>query len=299
MELQSLSLSDRELFQEFLKLKEHELSVYTFINIYIWRGLFDIGWKIIDGNLCVFFKDRLSCFLYLPPLGARISRAAIEDSFKLMDKLNKNPAVSRIENLEAGESVALEKLGYRIAEKPGEYLYLRNNLAGLSGGDYKSKRAAVNFFTKHYRAEYLEFSPGHKDDCLRLYKLWARGRSSTSIDPVYRGMLKDGLLCLGTLLKDYHKLGAIARVVEIDGKIKAFTAGFELNPRIFCVLYEFADLDFKGSSQFIFRQLCREMKEYTFINSMDDSGLESLKKVKGSYHPLKIIPAFIADRKNG
>jgi uncharacterized protein len=298
MKLQSLSLADRELFQEFLGLKEHELSVYTFVNIYIWRRLFDIGWKIIDDNLCVFFRDRLSCFLYLPPLGLRLSPAAIEESFKLMDKLNKNPAISRIENLEAVEAGFLGKLGYRIAEKPGEYLYLRDSLAGLSGGSYKSKRAAVNFFTKHYKAGYLEFSPRHREGCLKLYKLWASGRSSTNIDPVYRGMLKDGLLCLGTLLRDYRKLGVAARVVEINGKIEAFTAGFALNPRIFCVLYEFADLSFKGSSQFIFRRLCREMEEYSFINSMDDSGLESLRKVKESYHPLKIIPSFIADRKN-
>ena len=67
MRSRRISLADQKLFQEFLGLKHHELSVYTFANIYIWRGLFDISWEVIDGNLCVFFRDKFNCFLYLPP----------------------------------------------------------------------------------------------------------------------------------------------------------------------------------------------------------------------------------------
>jgi len=299
MKLQRLSLADWELFKGFFSRQPHELSVYTFANIDIWRGLFDISWSIVDDNLCVFFQDKTGCFLYFLPLGKRLSPRAIEESFRLMDGVNKNPAVSRIENVEAQDAAILEKWGYRIAPKPGEYLCLSKALAELKGDNFKSKRAAVNFFTKHYEPRYKEFFPGDKEECLALYKLWSSERSTAKLDPVYRGMLKDNLICLETLFSDYEKLGLAGRVVEVNGRIKAFSAGFEINPETFCVLYEFADLSVKGLSQYIFQRFCQESVKYKYINIMDDSGLENLKIVKVSYRPLRLIPAFIADRKNG
>jgi uncharacterized protein len=299
MGFQSLSLADRGLFEEFLGLRAHELSVYSFANIYIWRSLFDIRWQIIDNNLCVFFLDRHSCFLYLPPLGVNLSPQAAEEAFKFMDSRNKNCAVSRLENVEEKDAAFLKDLGYRISSKSGEYLCLRNSLVGLKGDGFKAKRACVNFFLKHYEHRYLEFSPAMKRDCLGLYELWAGERSLANSDKVYRGMLKDGFFCLKEILAGYSKLGLVARVAEINGKIKAFTAGFQISPETFCVLCEFADLSVKGISQYIFRSFCQELKDYKYINIMDDSGLKNLKAVKESYRPARLIPAFIADRKNG
>ncbi|MCX5708707.1 MAG: hypothetical protein NTY14_07070 [Candidatus Omnitrophica bacterium] len=132
-----------------------------------------------------------------------------------------------------------------------------------------------------------------------MYKLWAQERSSGNNDTVYKGMLNDGLLCLEGIFEPFAELGLKARVVQIDGKIKAFTVGFEMSPGTFCILYEFADLSVKGVSQYIFRRFCQELEAYKYINIMDDSGLKNLKAVKESYRPLRLIPAFIADRKNG
>ena len=298
MGFQSLSIADRDLFQKFLGLEAHELSVYSFVNIYIWRSLFDIQWKIIDENLCVFFQDQTGCFLYLPPFGQNLSPKAAREAFKVMDKRNKNRAVSRLENIEEKDAIVLKGLGYRISPKPGEYLCSRKTLAGLIGDNFKAKRSCVNYFSKHYEYRYLEFSPRLKKDCLKLYELWARERSLASKDALYKGMLKDGLLCLQGLFRDYGKLGLEARVVEVNGSIKAFTAGFKISPETFCVLYEFADLSVKGLSQYIFRMFCRELENFKYINIMDDSGLENLKAVKESYRPLRLISAFIADREN-
>ncbi len=299
MGFQRLSLADQALFQEYLGLQPHELSVYRFANIYIWRGLYDIQWQVIDKNLCVFFEDRTGCFLYLPPLGEKTSPKATSEAFKIMDSRNRNPAVSRLENVEEQDAAGLKEAGYRISPKSGEYLCSRNSLAGLRGDHFKSKRACVNYFSKHYEYRYLDYSRSLKKECLDLYRLWAEKRSQANSDRVYAGMLKDGLICLEEALGNYSDLGLEAGVVEISGKIKAFTAGFRINPETFCVLYEFADLSIKGLSQYIFRRFCQEMEKYKYVNIMDDSGLESLKAVKESYRPLRLIPAFIAGRENG
>jgi uncharacterized protein len=294
-----LTLADRGVFREFLALRPHELSVYSFANIYIWQGIFDISWNICDSNLCVFFEDRVGRFLYLAPLGEKISLKALESSFELMDARNKNSSVSRVENVEAAAVGVLEKLGYRLRDKPGEYLCSRKSLSELKGDGYKSKRAVINFFIKHYSARFREYLAADRQACLELYRFWSRERSSASSDPVYRGMLEDNFTCLEKVLADFRDLDLTARVIEMEGGIKAFTAGFKINPGTFCILYEFADRSIKGLSQFIFRRFCQELEGYKYINIMDDSGLKNLKSVKESYRPLKLIPAFIADRKNG
>lgn len=315
MKLRKISLKDKALLDKYLRLSRHELSAYAFENIYIWKKLFDIRWAIIQESLCVFFQDRLGCFLYLTPQAKTIRPAVIPGVFKIMDGLNKNPAVSRIENVEEKDKLFYKNLGYEVKEKFVDYLCKREDLTRLKGNKFKSKRACVNFFLKHYKFEYLPFKLKDKSACLQLYGLWMKGRQAKNNEPIYQGMLKDSRTCLRVLLDDYGKLNFLGRVVKIKDKTKVFTPlenpvpleksfltgftfGFELNPETFCILYEITDLNIKGLSQFIFWQFCRELKKYKYINIMDDSGLENLKKVKLSYHPFRLIPAYIVTRKN-
>jgi hypothetical protein len=298
MKLNKLSLKDRRLFIKMLSLTTRELSVYTFENIYIWHRLFDICWAKIEDNLCLFFKDKIGCFLYLPPLGERIKPEVILESFKIMDKFNKNQAVSRIENVEAKDSLFYRRLGYKSVFKSYDYLCQRASLVELRGDSFKSKRACINYFTKNYKSQYLEFIPEYSGDCVNLYRKWMKDRQIQNKDPIYRGMLLDNLSCLQILLNDYKNLNLVGRLIKVDNQVKGFSFGFQLNKDTFCILFEIADLSFKGLSQYIFRQFCAEVKKYKYINIMDDLGLENLKTVKMSYRPVKLIPSYIITRKD-
>ncbi|MDD5729846.1 MAG: phosphatidylglycerol lysyltransferase domain-containing protein [Candidatus Omnitrophica bacterium] len=297
MNLRQISLNDKRKFREFLGLKEHRLSVYSFENIYIWKGLFEVSWAVIRESLCVFFRDKLGCFVYLEPLSGNGGPQAAGEAFKIMDKFNRNKDISRLENIEEDSVGRYLDSGYACVPKFEEYVCDRKELAGLQGNPFKSKRAAFNYFIKHYKFEYLPFSAAHKDGCLRLYAEWAGSRTVLAQDPVYKGMQEDSLKSLEILLSDFNKLDVAGRLVKIDGKIKAFTFGFALGRDTFCVLYEITDLSIKGLSQFIFRNFCEELKDYRYINIMDDSGLENLKKVKLSYHPVKLVPSYIVKRR--
>lgn len=298
MRLHRLSLKDKQLFDKFLRLTPHGLSVYAFENIYIWEKLFDIYWTVIDDNLCIFFKDKIGSFMYTPPLGRQIKPQVIEKTFGIMDRFNKNKEISRIENVETKTLGFYQDLGYECIDKPGDYLCKRIDLVQLKGNKFKSKRACLNYFIKHYQFDYLPFSSRYKNDCLRLYELWSQERKDKIKNTVYQEMLGDSRNCLKALLNNYGNLDFIGRMVKIDRKLKAFTFGFKLNPQTFCILYEITDLSIKGLAQFIFQQFCSELKDYKYINIMDDSGLENLKKVKLSYHPVRLISNYIARRKN-
>jgi len=297
MELNTLAIKDKKLFDKFLNLEAHQLSTYAFENIYIWKGLFDIKWLILQDSLCVFFQDKIGCFLYLAPLSRNKKPEVIKKIFQIMDRFNKNKDISRIENIEEESLPFYENLGYICQNKSYDYLCLRSDLTQLRGNKFKSKRACFNYFIKHYEFQYLPFSLKYRDECLGLYDSWVKERKMKNQNRIYQFMLEDSRRALKNALDNYSDLNFIGRLIKIDKKIKAFTFGFKLNQDTFSILYEITDLSIKGISQFIFRRFSSELEGYKYINIMDDSGLENLKKVKLSYQPVKLIPAYIVTRR--
>jgi hypothetical protein len=297
MEPNKLKNQDIKIFNKFLSLKKHSLSNYAFVNILIWKDLFEILWKIIDNNLCLFFKDELATFMYLPPLGRKQSANLIEKCFKVIDDLNQNKGFSRVENVEEEDLSLFRSLGYKILFKSNEYIYQRDNLVSLRGNRFKSKRGAYNYFVNHHRFSYQPLDP-HQDaaECLDLCHNWIIERKMANQDILYRQMLEDSFNSQRVAFDNYNQLSLLGRTVKISGGIKGYTLGFELNQDIFCVLFEITDRAIKGASQFIFKRFSSELEDYKYINVMDDSGLDNLKEVKLSYHPFKIIPNYTIQR---
>ncbi len=298
MKKNQLKLKDRSLFDEFISASAHELSSYSFANIYIWNRLYNIFWEMFDANLCVFFQDRLGCFMNIAPLGKYLSPKALSRSFALMDKLNRNTDISRIENIEQDQLLFFKGQGFDCAHRGNDYIYSRLQLEQLCGSGFKSKRSSVNYFTKNYSYRYLHFSKKYAGECLKLYRKWKNTRKTQGREPHYAWMLEDSLGCFKNALGLYNKLGIEGRVVLVEGELKGFTFGYRLNSDTFVILFEIADPEIKGLAQFIFREFPAELKNYKFINAMDDSGLENLKKVKLSYHPVRLAPAYCANRRN-
>ena len=215
-----------------------------------------------------------------------------------MDEFNLNKQVSRIENVEAGYLWFYQKSGYAYYAKPGDYLCKRSDIADLKGNRFKSQRACYNYFIKHYEFEFRPYLLKDIDACLGLYEQWAEARKRKYSLAFYQQMLKDNFLCQAVAMKNFFRLGLIGYVIEIKGKIAGYTFGFSINPGMFCILSEICDLAYRGISQFIFSQFCQRLSGYEYINIMDDSGLENLRKVKLSYHPLRIVPNYIIKRKD-
>jgi hypothetical protein len=297
MRLNKISLKDKALFEKYLALRPHQLSVYSFANIYIWKSFFDISWVVIDDSLCVFFKDKIGSFLYLPPLGLKESPSVISEIFKFLDKENKNLEFSHIENVESQDLEFYKDLGFDCVLKSHDYICNSQDLALLEGNNFKSKRASCNYFSKHFDYTFDKLSLKDVRDCLKLYSVWAKQRQVDNRDKIYLGMLEDSRVTLKEAFSKYRELGFRGIRVKVDNKIRGFTFGFALNKDTFCILFEITDLSIKGLAQFIFREFSRELKDYRYINIMDDSGLDNLKEVKLSYHPKMQVPAYIIRRR--
>ncbi len=270
-----------------------ELSRYAFAPHYIWRNFFDFYWTIIDDQLCLFVNQDGDYFMPILPMGRSLNQRVIHRAYGFTLEANRAKQIARIENVPANLIPSLQEMGFHAVQKETEYLYQTDALIQLKGDRYKSKRAAYNALIRNYPDAQLQpYQPAHLADCLALYESWQQERDAQSNDEIYRAMLEDSWHSHRTGLMNHEKLGLVGRVVFIDGLLKGYTFGYPLNSEIFCILFEVTDLRIKGLAQFLFREFCREQTTYQWINTMDDSGLDNLKRVKLSYRPAKQLASY-------
>ncbi|MCM8783751.1 MAG: phosphatidylglycerol lysyltransferase domain-containing protein [Candidatus Omnitrophica bacterium] len=276
--LKMISLKDKELFNKFLTEDGKNFS-YAFEYLYSWRNIAYLLWEVVDNNLLVFCKQGESSFLILPPLGKTISPQAINFGKSF---LGKN---MRIDNVTVHYSDFFKQNNFKLKCVNLEYIYESLKIAELKGDGFKSQRCAYNYFHKNYPAKIRELTSKDGSECLKLYELWTGDRLKKYKSEHYRLLIEDNFFAQRRLLSDYELLDLEGIVLEIGGEIKGYSFGYPLDQDNFCIFAEVVDFRFKGIAQYMFSEFCRRLKNFKFINTMDDSGLENIRKTKLSYRP--------------
>lgn len=309
---------DRARFEAACANLETPLAAYAFAPHYIWRDLFAFSWAEIAGHFCLFAEYADGIYMPLPPLPAaagmrreaigertessplplapRPSPAALAACFEFMAARNHGSAVSRIENVPEAWGERLVAMGYRLAKKDPDYLYRTKDLVELAGGRYKSQRAACNRVLREHRCELVPYRPEHREACLALFQRWRQQQAERPVGDMARLLLRDAESAHHQALTHAENLGLAGRVAFVEGEIRAYTFGYVRSRSVFCVLLEVADRTVTGLAQYVFREFCREAADrgFEFINTMDDSGLPQLAVSKRAYHPIRLVPSFIA-----
>jgi hypothetical protein len=272
----ALALEHRQIFDKYLGKSEY--SARSFVNIYIWSDLFNILWKEINNNLCVFYEYKNEFNMLLPsPVGLGLLKPG-----------------GRIENIAKEEIKKFKASGLKVYKNTDEYIYLAKDIAGLAGNRFASQRAAMNHFIKNNKFCWRHFEIDDIDECLNLYKRWMGQKKNK--DGAYQQLMADSFTAHRKAMLNFKELGLTGRVVEINGAICAYTFAFKMNADTYCIILETADTGIKGLAQFIFSRFAQDLaKETRYINAMDDSGLENLKKAKLSWRPYKILTNYIAE----
>ena len=298
MQLQPLTLNDKPIFDAYAHRTCPRLSHYAFAPLYVWKEHFQYYWTRLAGHLCILAKQGEDYFMPILPMPCdpenRTYRNVIRTAYQFMLESNRNPHIARIENVPQELRTFFEKIGFRATLKETEYLYGTAALSKLSGNRFKSKRNAYNAFIARYpSAEFRPYCTADREACLALYEAWHAARAATCEDAIYCAMLEDSQSAHRIAIADMEALGLYGRIVRIDEKIRGYTFGYPLNADTFCVLFEITELGIKGLAQFIYREFCKELVgTYRWVNAMDDSGLENLKRVKRSYHPVELLPSY-------
>jgi len=298
MQLQPLTLNDKPIFDEYARQTDTRLSNYAFAPLYVWKEHFQFYWTLIAEHLCIFAKQGEDYFMPILPMPCnpenRTSRNVIRTAYQFMLESNRNPHIARIENIPHALLTFFEKDGFRATLKETEYLYETEALSELSGNRFKSKRNVYNAFMDRYpSAELSPYCTADNDACFTRYDAWHTARAMNCEDAVYCAMLADSRSAHRVAIAHADALGLFGRIVRVNGDIKGYTFGYPLNADTFCILFEITDLGIKGLAQFIYREFCKELVgTYRWINAMGASGLENLKRVKRSYHPVELLPSY-------
>ncbi|MBI4715732.1 MAG: DUF2156 domain-containing protein [Nitrospirae bacterium] len=282
-----LRLKDRPVLEPLLRERESFLSAYSFAAHYLWHRTLNYFWTARKETIYLFAGYEGLIYMPVPPLG-KLTPEAVETAFGFMEKTNRNPKASRIENVDAEQEAFYRSLGYTASPGDPEYLYRRTDMAGLPGNRFKSKRASCNHFEReHPEAALSPYAPADRGGCLHLHDRWFENRRKKFSDPYYRALLEDSREAHRIALSHARSLGLTGRVLRIEGEIQGYTFGAPRGEETFCILLEIAEPGTQGLSQYLFREFCREASGYPIVNVLDDSGLENLRRVKLSYHPFK------------
>ncbi|MHB8481869.1 MAG: phosphatidylglycerol lysyltransferase domain-containing protein [Nitrospiria bacterium] len=271
------------------------LSGISFPVFWIWKDFFD--YFILREQETLFLLASYDGIWYMPvpPRGERPLSQTIPFAFSMMDRLNADPSSSRIENLSFTEVAEIVGQPFKCYLKSWDYLYERAKIIGLKGERYKEKRWGYNTFIKHQTYDYRPFTPQDMKGCQELYREWRLKKEKTpgSQEKLYAlHLIEDSAVAHRRMMEEAGPLGLVARVVTIGSTIKGYIFGYRFNETPLIVLAEITDISIKGLAQFIFRRFCEEFNTCQWVNTMDDSGLSSLKRVKDSYHPAQLIPSY-------
>jgi hypothetical protein len=175
-----------------------------------------------------------------------------------------------------------------VEAKAGDYIYLQGDLAGLKGNRYKSQRAAYNQCDKQ-AVRIREYRDDESEPCIRLFENWRGGIDVNQQASYVRQVADDAESAHRVALRHAKELGLVGVVAEVGGRLAAYSFGFPINPAVFCIMLEISDRKVPGLSTYIFREFCRRLAGYRYINTMDDSGIEGLQRAKWAYRPIEIV----------
>lgn len=299
-EFKKLSLNDRALFKSYFEKAAHSgLSAYSFEYLFAFSDIINTLWKVIDESLFVFYDTGDDFFMPIIPVmpGNRsIDEKTMSFGIELMSKISKNPP--RIENIPKECVPIFKNMDFKIKKSEDEFILSCKSASELKGDVFKSKRALYNHFVKNTSYKFKDFDDSVMAECLNLYKIWEKGGiKKYGVDSFFKNLAEDGMLMHKKILENYNNLGLKGAFLEVGGNIAAYTVGFPLDKETFVVLLEITDQQYKGISEFISAEFAKLLKDFTYINIMGDSGLSNLKKTKMSYHPVKTIPVFSAEKK--
>lgn len=263
-----LSLNEKKSFDIFLKENDKILSDYSFVNLWMWNTSRKYETAIIDHFFCIrFFEDEKLHYLF--PIG----------------KGDKNTIVEKLIQSTTGPFFMraipeFEKINYPLTPEPDrfDYIYSFQDLISLSGNLYQAKRNLIHQFADHYTYEYLSIDKPLLEQVKIMQAEWAKKNPS---------LAKENEAIL-RLFENYSDLNVLGGALLVNGEVIAYTIGEYLANDTLLIHIEKAFKDYKGAYQMINHEFLLNQRPVAFVNREEDLGIDNLKKMKESYHPIRL-----------
>ena len=298
LELQKITIDDKEMFDRFLKRKCSRHSEFTFTNLFMWRKSYDICYLILDDMLCIMPQHKGSARSATFPIGfmtedggeydirpviETLIRQAEEEKREFLLRLYDNKTVDRLVTAFPGRFFITEDVNYF------DYVYRVADLVQLSGKRYHAKKNFVNRFQKSYDWEYQRLSAENAGECLELFARWSQKEDGDAES------IAEEAEAVQELFENWDALGVRGGCLRVDGAMVAFSVGEPLCEDTVVIHLEHADTDYVGAFAMMNQQfLAHEWQDYTYVNREEDMGIPGLRKAKESYRPAFMVKKYVA-----
>ena len=288
LEFKKIEIDDVDIYNRYIGNNTELSCENAFVNLLVWQCKYNNMMAIKDGQIFIKsgYGEKESFRL---PLGGDLKAgiAIIKEYCGDKKPVFWSPECTAFEKFKADFA---DEYNFTEVRDAFEYIYLRENLAELSGKKFHSKRNHINSFSKKYNWHYETITAEN----IEAVKLCAERWYAEKADKADDDMLceKQGLC---NILANMEILGAKGGAIFVDGIVVAFTVGSPISEEVFDIHIEKALSEYAEGYTVINREFAKnELGGYKYINREDDMGLEGLRKAKLSYNPDILLKKYVA-----
>lgn len=291
MKFKSLSLEDKEIFDEYLKGNRFKTCEYSFTSLYIWRNAYDIQYSILRGILIIKKRDSEGSYHFMQPLGYTLEnlKEVIDALIEYKIKFNFKFLFKDVEEQFIKDLRSIYFDGFCITEDRDtfDYIYDSSSLIKLSGRKLRNQKNHYNNFIRNNRYKITNISKEEIYQCVKLSEAWYEQKE------IDKDNLYHELRAIEELLQNRDKLDLECMAVYVNEKLSAFTIGERLNDEMAIIHIEKANSKVNGLYNFINKTFVEEyFSDVPFINREEDLGVQGLRMTKLAYKPVKLEPKY-------
>lgn len=290
LKFKKVEIGDISVFKKYIGFSGELSCESAFVNLLVWQSAYNNMWGEEDGQLII-KSGKGEDSSYRLPFGDNFLRG-IElireySGEKYPDFWTQEGA--RLDNFKAHFG---DKYNFEENRDAFDYIYLREDLANLSGKKYHSKRNHISAFSKKQDWVFKAITAENIGDVKLCAEKWYKENAER--EDKYLRCEKRGI---ETILDNMELLGVRGGAIYVEGKVVAFTLGSKISDEIFDIHIEKALSDYAEAYTVINREFARTLTEYKYINREDDMGLEGLRKAKLSYKPAILLKKYACRKK--
>lgn len=290
-EFKPIDIEDRDFIDGRFNARDRCLCEFCFANQFIWRSFDKPLCTIINGNLCILTNPQNEPRYFLEPVGNNNLAETIEICLKHSGRISRvsNGFVSAIE---------AENLGIRELRDQFDYIYRVENLADMRGRKYDGKRNHIKkMINRNFCYEYMPIGEDDFREILDLFDEWGNFKVDKSGEEEFPGLpIAFQRDALETAVSNFDALRLLGGGIFVGGRLAGFAIGSRLNKNMACLHFSYTRLNADGLPAVLLWEACRNtFSDFEFINLEQDLGIPGLRRMKKSYHPLRLEKKYQID----
>ncbi|MGN0493023.1 MAG: DUF2156 domain-containing protein [Acutalibacteraceae bacterium] len=290
LKFKKTEIEDIEIFKRYIGFSGEISCESAFVNLLIWQSAYNNMWAEEDGQLII-KSGKGEDSSYRLPFGNDFLRG-IELIREYSGEEYPDFWVQEGKRLDNFKAHFGDKYVFEENRDAFDYIYLRSDLAELSGKKYHGKRNHISAFSKKHDWFYRPITPENIGDVKLCAEKWYKENADR--EDKYLRCERRGV---ETVLDNMELLNVRGGAVYADGGVVAFTLGSQISGDIFDIHIEKALSDYAEGYAVINREFARTLDGYKYINREDDMGLEGLRRAKLSYRPAILLKKYSCRKK--